>query len=610
MSPEHRRVPAPVRTWAVALLLLATLPAAPTVTVRAQQFTPATVAQLIAAITTANSNTLDNIITLTAGAIYTLTTADNIGSGVGDESGLPRITGSHTLTINGNGATIERSGAPNTPHFRIFAVNNGASLTLIGLTLRNGSVAGSIGSTGVSGGSAAGGAIFVANGGTLAVTNCLLSSNSVLGGAGGDGSAGVNNSTTGNGGTGGFGGSGGDARGGAIGNLGTLNVRGSTFTGNSATAGAGGKGGNGGNAANGFGGVAGFGGTGGIGVGGALDNVGTATIVDSTFAANTATGGGGGNGGVPGAGSSGSGAPVQGANGGSGAGGGISHGGSGTTIATNITVAGNSATGGAPGTGGAGSGAYGVGVGGGIRNGGVSIVTVTNTLLAANSAGDGNCGGNSIQDGGHNLDFDPAATCFFANNAQTLDPVLGSLVNHGGPTPTLDIAPGGAAAGKGDPAVCGAASVGGVDQRGLPRPAACSIGAFEPQAAAFPTLTALSPPSGSVAGGASVTLTGTGFVSGATATFGTAATTVSVISPTVATATVPAHASGVVDVTITNADMQAATLTVGYTYGNVTTLPGAKPTDTPGGVPSPRPPIRVPGTPTVGTPPNLLPAPR
>jgi hypothetical protein len=237
---------------------------------------------------------------------------------------------------------------------------------------------------------------------------------------------------------------------------------------------------------------------------------------------------------------------------------------------------------------------------------------VTNTLLAANGAGGGNCGhslsGSLISDGGYNLEFDPSATCGFSDHAQIGDPGLGALANHGGPTPTLDITLGDAATGAGDPAVCVGAAVGGVDQRGLSRPAQCSIGAFEPQAAPFPTLAALSSGAGGLAGGSNVTLAGTGFVNGATVAFGVvAATAVTVVNATTITATTPAHASGAVDVVVTNPDGQAAVLSPGYTFSAVPALPGAKPPGPPLSVPSPLPTARPPGTLFGGMPPSPLP---
>jgi Chitobiase/beta-hexosaminidase C-terminal domain/IPT/TIG domain/Family of unknown function (DUF6067) len=73
-----------------------------------------------------------------------------------------------------------------------------------------------------------------------------------------------------------------------------------------------------------------------------------------------------------------------------------------------------------------------------------------------------------------------------------------------------------------------------------------------------PTVTSISPNSGTIPGGTSVTLGGTGFASGMTVDFGTnAATSVVVSSSTSATATSPAGSSmsgGVVDVTVTTVD--------------------------------------------------------
>nr|AUN35700.1 hypothetical protein [uncultured bacterium] len=82
-----------------------------------------------------------------------------------------------------------------------------------------------------------------------------------------------------------------------------------------------------------------------------------------------------------------------------------------------------------------------------------------------------------------------------------------------------------------------------------------------------PTVTAISPTSGSTSGGTSVTITGTGFSSGATVTLGgTSATSVTVVSSTSITATTPAHSAGTVNVVVTNTDTQSGTLSNGFTY--------------------------------------------
>jgi hypothetical protein len=63
-----------------------------------------------------------------------------------------------------------------------------------------------------------------------------------------------------------------------------------------------------------------------------------------------------------------------------------------------------------------------------------------------------------------------------------------------------------------------------------------------------------------------VTITGTGFQSGATVTFGgTAATNVTVVSSTSITATTPAHAAGAVNVVVSDSG-GSGTLTNGFTY--------------------------------------------
>ena len=116
------------------------------------------------AITTSNSNAQDDTIELAASGTYTLTVRDNA------LNGLPRILpdGGHTLTIHGNGATIQRSSVGGTLTFRIFYINSGANVTLSGLTITNGNLV------------AHGGAIY--NDGEsasviLTITNCTITGN-------------------------------------------------------------------------------------------------------------------------------------------------------------------------------------------------------------------------------------------------------------------------------------------------------------------------------------------------------------------------------------------------------------------------------------------------
>jgi hypothetical protein len=88
----------------------------------------------------------------------------------------------------------------------------------------------------------------------------------------------------------------------------------------------------------------------------------------------------------------------------------------------------------------------------------------------------------------------------------------------------------------------------------------------------FPTVTpigvsAISPSSGLTSGGTAVTITGNSFVTGATVTIGgSPATSVVVSSATRITAVTPAHATGKVNVVVTNPDNSNATLTNGFFY--------------------------------------------
>jgi glucose/arabinose dehydrogenase len=82
-----------------------------------------------------------------------------------------------------------------------------------------------------------------------------------------------------------------------------------------------------------------------------------------------------------------------------------------------------------------------------------------------------------------------------------------------------------------------------------------------------PTVTSINPTTGVTTGGTTLTVTGTGFLSGATVSFGgTAATGVVLVNSTTITASTPAHAAGAVNVVVTNTDAKSGTLTNGYTY--------------------------------------------
>ena len=100
-------------------------------------------------------------------------------------------------------------------------------------------------------------------------------------------------------------------------------------------------------------------------------------------------------------------------------------------------------------------------------------------------------------------------------------------------------------------------------------------GAFTYTTASSPTLTAVSPTSGPTAGGTTITLTGTNFVSGATVRVGGAsATNVAFVSASQLTARTPAGTAGARDVQVTNPNGQSATRSGAFTY----TAPAQSPT--------------------------------
>ena len=97
------------------------------------------------------------------------------------------------------------------------------------------------------------------------------------------------------------------------------------------------------------------------------------------------------------------------------------------------------------------------------------------------------------------------------------------------------------------------------------------------QVVAAPTLTGVSPVSGSIAGGTSVTLTGTNFLAPCTVDFGGAAgTAVAVPSSTTITTTTPAHAAGPVTVTV-NCGGGGASLPGGFTFNSAPTITSFNP---------------------------------
>jgi hypothetical protein len=374
--------------------------------------TPATIkvgttaANLILAIKVANADPGPSTLLLTGGATYKLNSVNNNWYG---PNGLPAIRSDITIEGQGAGDTITRSKASGTPQFRFFDVSGGlelpaGSLTLVDVTLRNGSARGGDGIAGGGGGLGAGGAIF--NQGTLQLDGVTFVANQARGGSGdsgvfgGGGGMGGNASLTGAGGFGGqfpatYGGKGGAMAGGGGGFIAGANgAKGPSGEGGglggfgSGHAGDGGNGGVGRGVGGGFGfgGRVGYlgGGGGGVGGGGGLGS-------NRQPAAGGGFGGGGGfgfgaggSGGFGGGGGLGSRLTAKGVGGGGGFGGGAGAGSAGFN----------------PGTGGGGA-----GLGGAIFNMGAAdgggTVSITNCTFTANTARGGSGGKGAVGGSGY-----------------------------------------------------------------------------------------------------------------------------------------------------------------------------------------------------------------
>ena len=88
-----------------------------------------------------------------------------------------------------------------------------------------------------------------------------------------------------------------------------------------------------------------------------------------------------------------------------------------------------------------------------------------------------------------------------------------------------------------------------------------------------PTISSISPNTGALAGGTTVTISGTGFASGATVKFGSSnAASVTVNSSTQITAVTPSGSAGTVNIVITNTDTGTVTATSAFTYAALPTI--------------------------------------
>jgi predicted outer membrane repeat protein len=436
------------------------------------------------------------------------TIASNTANG---EAAIATVPSSSTTVT---GCTIESNAGG--------ALGNGGSMTAAGCTLRSNSSsysAGCIGNAGtmilldstLESNTAAGNGGGIVNSGTLTVDNCRLSANSALGGTGGavsnTGALTLTGCTvTGNRASLSRTGTGTEtayARGGGIYTTGPLTLTGCTVSGNTATLTAGniayGNANGGGiyadgavvtltdSTVSGNTSVATF--TGGAGLvdaygGGLTCDNGSLTLTGCTVAGNTVT----------------SGNDV-------GQGGGV-HGYQSTVTLTNCTIASNTAVcdpgmsfgGGVSDLGGAftltsctisgnaAASAGGTGSGGGLYfDGSAGSFQADNTIVAGNTAATGGPDASGpFSSLGYNLVGITDGSAGWVGSDQTgtasspLDPMLGTLGDHGGLTWTIPLLAGSPALNAGDPGLAGTA-----DQRGVVRSGGVNIGAFQASAASL-----------------------------------------------------------------------------------------------------------------------------
>jgi len=420
-------------------------------------------------------------ISLPANGTFSLTA---VADSLYGATGLPTIESA--ITIQGNGATIQRTGSAK---FRLLAVGDGGALTLDNVKLKNGLAPNEYGggimaygdltlsNSTISGSTAtyAGGAVFAADGVKVTVTGGQFTGNRAADGGGfalySVNAALTNVTLQGNQAEGGYGG-------GAYVQGGTVAISGGAISGNSSAENGGGlavEGGTAtitnaaisGNTAPSGGGIDQYGGTVALqrslvsgnkataNGGGIMAEGGTVSIVNSTLSGNSAAAGGGA------------------AN-------------LGAMTLNNVTVTGNSAS----------------GNGGGLLNQGAdATMTLNRNLVVGNSAaGQGrevNHAGKTIAGGNFNLfgyggnsgiaGFTPGGNSFTPAGAPA-SILSATLADNGGPTKTHALAAGSAAIDRAPSAACTAAPVDGVDQRGQARNSdgngvsssnECDIGAFE-----------------------------------------------------------------------------------------------------------------------------------
>jgi parallel beta-helix repeat protein len=193
--------------------------------------------------------------------------------------------------------------------------------------------------------------------------------------------------------------------------------------------------------------------------------------------------------------------------------------------------------------------------GGGIYHSEYCSLTIKNSIISGNT-------GTYADVGGYNSSSIPVAKV--ANivgsaynwsgdvSAASLG-TLGALQNNGGTTLTMAVPAGSSAIGAGNATASNASPVSGLDQRGTARSATTpTIGAYEYTGSSPPTVSSISPSTGTALGGTSVTITGANLTGATGVTIGgVAATSVTVVNSTTITATTPAGSVGTASVLVT-----------------------------------------------------------
>ncbi len=203
----------------------------------------------------------------------------------------------------------------------------------------------------------------------------------------------------------------------------------------------------------------------GVNTGGGIYNAGTVTITNSTLSGNSATSFAGG---IYNAGTVTITNSTFSGNSSTSLGGSIFN--SGTVTITNSTFSGNSAT---P-------------LGGGVFNANVGRLTLKNTMLSKGASGTNCFSAGTLLSNGAAYNLADDASCG-AGVTQVSSLGLGTLGANGGSTQTIALLVGSPAIDAGEDALCAAAPVNAVDQRGYVRPVGlhCDIGAFEYGAAPY-----------------------------------------------------------------------------------------------------------------------------